>query len=192
MQRSAFFIKKSALIAASFAAALTVSTAAQAACAVSLGSAIAGSQNRAIAFARQDAFAKVAQAAQGQPITNMDYSEPACMYLDDGSNKVKCDVQLSFCTQPTAMQPVNPQNPPIGKKHGRQNFGQCLTLSTSAQSRSLERAKAAVIKAMSRALLGRAGVTLNDPRVTGADPACFYLDDGTNAAVCKMTTKFCG
>ncbi len=181
------------------AALIVVSSQAQAACAVSLGSGVANSQNRAIARAKQDALGKTGQNSGSAPITNMDFSEPACLYLDDGTNRIKCDIQLSFCTQPPL--PPRPQvdNPNAYKPNIPHGFTkpkiprgrQCSNFSTQAQAGSLGRAKTAVVRAMTRALRDRMGIALTDPRVSGAEPVCYYLDNGTNAAVCKMTARVC-
>lgn len=192
--------KRFALFGLATATLIVASPQAEAACAVSLGSGVANSQNRAIARAKQDALGKTGQNSGSAPISNMDFGEPACLYLDDGTNRIKCDIQLSFCTQPPL--PPRPQvdnpnayKPNIPNAHKRPKIpggGQCSNFSTQAQASSLNRAKTAVVRAMSRALRDRMGIALTDPRVSGAEPVCYYLDNGTNAAVCKMTARVCG
>lgn len=178
---------------------LALASQAHAACAVSLGSGVANSQNRAIARAKQDALGKTGQSSGSAPITNMNFGEPACLYLDDGTNRIKCDIQLSFCTQPPLPPSPEVERPkgykpliPNGNRKPKFPGGvQCSNFSTQAQSTSLNRAKTAVVRAMTRALRDRLGVSLTDPRVSGAEPACYYLDDGSNAALCKMTVRVC-
>ena len=39
--------------------------------------------------------------------------------------------------------------------------------------------------------LAQVGAQLGGPGVTAQDPACFYLDNGTNQVQCEMTARLC-
>lgn len=190
MQCSTSTIRRAGGLAALVFAAMTAATAAHAACAVSLGSGVANSQNRAIALARQEAFGKVALASAGAPVTNLHYGEPACFFLDDGTSRIKCQVQISFCTQPPLPKPEKPLLPPHGGT-GHMAGKKCFSLSAKSQGQSLNGAKAAVIKTMNQALAQRAGVALGDPRVSGKAPECSRIFGGSKNFACKMSVRFC-
>lgn len=179
------------LAAAAMAAVVCWSGSAHAACAVAVGEGIANSQNRAVTRAKRQAQTQMRQTTGGERVTNMDFGQPACLYLDDGTNRLKCSVQLSFCTQPRLpQQPAQPQlpKPPSG---GGGGGGQCTNLSSQSDASDLQTAKSLVQRAIDRALRQRYGASLGDPRVSGGEPACYYKDDGTNAATCKMAIRFC-
>ena len=173
------------------AAVLCWSVPAFSACAVAVGEGVANSQNRAVVRAKRQAQQQMRQTTGGERVTNMNFSDPACRYLDDGTNRLNCRVELSFCTQPRLpQQPAQPQlpKPPSG---GGGGGGQCVNLSSQSDASNLQAAKSLVERAMDRALRQRYGASLSDPRVSGGEPACYYKDDGTNAATCKLAIRFC-
>ncbi len=191
------------------AALLAYVSIASAACGAAEGSAVGPSINAAGANARQVAAQKVFSSLNGVP-DSLDYSEPACLYLDDGTNNVRCTVTASFCTTPAVYQPEVPvYEPPVPvyqplrpvykprpvfspRPVAPQSRGSyCSNFSTQVTASSLKRAQRSVIKAMNKALYNSCGASLNDPRVSGGSPACYYLDDGTNAAHCQITVTFC-
>jgi hypothetical protein len=159
------------------------------ACAVAVGEGVSSSQGRAVSRAKRQAQTQMRQSTGGERVTNMSFSEPACLYLDDGTNRQKCRVELSFCTQPRLPQqpPGQPQlpRPPTG------GGGQCTNLSSQSDASDLQTAKSLVQRAIDRALRQRYGASLGDPRVNGGEPACYYKDDGTNAAHCELRIRFC-
>lgn len=184
------------------AALLACPSIASAACGVAEGSAIGPSINAASANARQVASQKVFSSLNRAP-DSLDFSEPACLYLDDGTNNVRCTVTASFCTTPAVYEPEVPiYEPPIPVYQPRPVFtprptpskprgAYCSNFSTQVTASSLKRAQRSIIKAMNKALYQSCGTSINDPRVSGGSPSCYYLDDGTNAAHCQLTVTFC-
>ena len=159
------------------------------ACAVAVGEGISSSQGRAVSRAKRQAQMQMRQTTGGERVTNMDFGQPACLYLDDGTNRQKCRIELSFCTQPRLPQqpPAQPQlpRPPSG------GGGLCTNLSSQSDASDLQAAKSLVQRAIDRTLRQRYGASLGDPRVSGSEPACYYKDDGTNAAHCELRIRYC-
>lgn len=159
------------------------------ACAIAVGEGIANSQNRAVVRAKRQAQLKMRQGTAGERVSNMSYGDPVCLYLDDGTNRLSCRIELSFCTQPKLPQQTN--DPQLPKPPSGGGGGQCVNLSSQSDASDLKTAKSLVQRAVDRALRQRFGASLSDPRVSGAEPACYYKDDGTNAARCEIRIRYC-
>lgn len=173
-------------VTAVMAVVLSWSGPAHSACAIAVGEGVANSQSRAVVRAKWQAQQQMRQSNGGERVSNMSFSEPVCQFLDDGTNRQKCRVELSFCTQPKLPQPQFPK-PPSGGGTG----GQCVNMSSQSDASNLKTARSLVQRAMDRALRQRYGASLSDPRVSGGEPACYYKDDGTNAARCEIRIRFC-
>mgnify|MGYP003536242315 FL=1 len=63
------------------------------ACAVAVGEGISSSQGRAVSRAKRQAQMQMRQTTGGERVTNMDFGQPACLYLDDGTNRQKCRIE---------------------------------------------------------------------------------------------------
>lgn len=181
-------------------------TVAMAACALAEGQGFGQSQAEAGFRARQDATARAYQG--GAAGAQIQFSEPACFYLDDGTNTISCQVQASWCTTPVAapqppirIQPVDPRPPrkitPIFrlKPHYRHHRHGCRTFTAEAADYSLRGAQALVYRTLDNALRARTGRSIHSHDVRAEQPGCHYMEGHYahhNIVQCRMTAKVCG
>lgn len=182
------------------------STATMAACAIAEGQGLGQSQGEAGFRARQDATAKAYQG--GAAGAQIQFTEPACFYLDDGTNVISCQVQASWCTTPVAaprppirIQPVDPHPPrkinPIFriKPHYPKHRKSCRKFTAEAADYSLRGAQSLVYRTLDNALRARTGRSLRSRGVRAVEPGCYYLEGHyarANIVQCRMTAKVCG
>lgn len=187
------------------ASGLTGGFEARAACAVAEGQGWGLSQDEAAYVARLDA-ANQANAG-GAAGAQLQYGEPACFYLDDGTNTISCQVQASWCTTPVAapvppvrIQPVDPRPPrkwkPIFRHKPRlPHYGHgCRIITAEASDYSTRGAQALVTHTLDNALRQRTGRTLHSHGVRTHAPDCYRLGGHyarANIIQCRMTAKVC-
>ncbi|MEX0345478.1 MAG: hypothetical protein AB3N20_11185 [Rhizobiaceae bacterium] len=177
-----------------------------AACAAVEGRGIGPSQDHAGFLARQDATARAYQG--GAAGAQIQYSQPACFFLDDGTNNVSCQVQASWCTTPVAaprppvrIQPVEPHPPrridPIFRiqPHFPRFRKGCRKFTAEASDHTVDGAQALVYHTLDNALRRRTGRSLQSRGVRAYQPGCYRLGGHYARSViiqCRMTAKVCG
>ena len=196
-----------AVAAASLVSLLSLgSTPALAACAIAEGQGFGQSQGEAGFRARQDAAARAYQG--GGAGAQIQYSQPACFFLDDGTNTVSCQVQASWCTTPVAaprppvrIQPVDPHPPrkirPIFrlKPHLPRYRKSCRKITAEAADYTIGDAQALVYHTLDHALRNRTGRSLQSRGVRAHQPHCYRLGGQYARSVviqCRMTAQVCG
>ena len=178
-----------------------------AACAIAEGQGLGQSQSEAQFRARQDATAKAYQSGAAGA-TQIDYSDPACYFLDDGTNAINCQVQVSWCTTPAVapqppvhIQPVDPRPRrkiiPIFriKPHAPHYHRGCRKFTAEASDYSMRGAQALVYRTLDNALRSRTGRSINSGGVRAEAPGCYYLGGHyarANIVQCRMTAEVCG
>lgn len=175
---------------------------ASAACGAVSESATAGSVSSAAWKAKNKAKSKIVRSAGASALSRTSYSEPACYYLDDGSNRVRCTVTASFCTDPPL--PGGGGNPTGGSTNTLEGqptmptmptmpggFNGCTTLRATATGNGVNQATKLVRNALSSSLKQQTGKSLSSHGVSASEPACYYLDNGTNQVRCQMTATAC-
>lgn len=128
-------------------------------------------------------------AARQYGASNAEISEPMCLYLDDGSNRVRCTVTASFCTTPPVAAPA--PLPVPGPAPVPRGGGNCGDFRATATAGSLQQAQSSVTQTLAQAVRSQTGLSLSDGRVTAMQPACYYLDNGSNQAHCEQTARVC-
>jgi hypothetical protein len=167
-----------------------------AACGALVEKATGNSIASAAARAKTKAMSKVAKTAGAAALAKTTFSEPACVYLDDGSNRVRCEVTASFCVDPpppggnssgkkTPILPGLPQFPGTGKVKS------CTSLKANATGNGLSQATSLVRSTLDSAIRQQTGKTLNSPGVSYTEPACYHLDNGTDHVRCEMNATAC-
>ncbi len=186
-----------AVAAASFASLFSFGlTSALAACAIAEGQGFGQSQGEAGFRARQDATFKAYQggAAADAPIQ---FSQPACFFLDDGTNTVSCQVQASWCTTPVvAPQPPRKIKPIFRiKPHLPRYHKSCRKFTAEAADYTIANAQALVYHTLDSALRNRTGRSLQSRGVRAHQPHCYRLGGQYARAgiiQCRMTAQVCG
>ncbi len=172
------------------------STPAVAACGAVVEKATGNSIASAAARAKSKAMSKVAKTAGPAALAKITFSDPACVYLDDGSNRVRCEVTASFCVDPpppgggssgkkTPVLPGLPQLPGPGKSES------CTSLKANATGNGPTQAASLVRDTLESAIRQQTGKTLDSPGVSYTEPACYHLDNGTNQVRCQMSATAC-
>lgn len=194
-------LKKARIPAAVIAACLsmTVSGKALAACAAAEGTATGYTIGHASQLAQFDAMRK----ARGAAGARVEYSQPACYYLDNQNSRedlVRCTITASWCTTPPLPRTQPPTTIGIPEREMRSPFlppqgggRYCGKLETSATATSLSRARTTVYRSIRQALRAR-GTAAGAPGVVVHEPACLYRDDRTARAdlvTCQMTATYC-
>ena len=143
-------------------------------------------------MARQQARQAIRRSAGHQAARSADYNNAACVLASATGTRARCTVQASFCTTPpiaqppqTPVQPVSPvlPQPPV--------YGAtCYTYRAKAIGNGSDQAQHLAANALAGSL-AQVGAQLGGPGVTAQDPACFYLDNGTNQVQCEMTARLC-
>ena len=165
---------------------------ARAACAVVEETAIGPNAQVATFMARQQARQAIRRSAGHQAARSADYNNAACVLASATGTRARCTVQASFCTTPpiaqppqTPVQPVSPvlPQPPV--------YGAtCYTYRAKAIGNGSDQAQHLAANALAGSL-AQVGAQLGGPGVTAQDPACYYLDNGTNQVQCEMTARLC-
>ncbi len=178
-----------------------------AACAIAEGQGLGQSQSEAQFRGRQDATAK-AYRSGAAGATQIEYSDPACFYLDDGTNAINCQVQASWCTTPVAapqppvrIQPVDPRPrrkiiPVFRHKPHEPHYRRgCRKFTAEASDYSMRGAQALVYRTLNNALRNRTGRSINSGGVRAEAPGCYYLGGHyarANIVQCRMSAEVCG
>jgi len=158
-----------------------------AACFAVQESATAGTAQSAGARAARKALTKIARSQGAAVAASASLGEPACLYLDDGSNRVRCTVTASACTAPPAPVIVNPPSTPSQPSLPRAG---CTSLRAKATGNGLAQAQGLVRSTLDQALRQRLGTTLAGAAQTEG-PQCVHLDNGTNQVTCEMSARVC-
>jgi hypothetical protein len=145
-------------------------------------------------MAKQKARSAIARSAGHQAANGAEYAV-SCLLADQVGTRAKCTVVASYCvnpsvgTAPVVGSPPVIDTPPIMPRQPvvRQS---CVTFRGKATGNSVAQAQELVIGAMGNTMAQRGG-TLGSPGVASEEPACFFLDDGTNKVQCQMTVRDC-